>query len=354
MTEQDLARALIQTGRLTVPQVQEMAQLRGPGRGIAHVMVESGLVSAEEILQIDPHAFEQTPLAPVVAEQPVPQPAPPPQAAPMAPPIPIPVPPAPYAPPSGQPAAPAQIRFAAIGEAWKLCQQQMGMWIAAILVTGMLAIGISTALSGVLQTIPGFAPPVPDPNDPLSYFGPGFFVQTGISSLLQVPVSAFTTGGLLRMAINQLRTGTANIGDIFSVTDVFPALVGVYFVATLAIYVGAIFCILPGLLLGGLLMLAIPLVVNQRLGASEALSLSWNTLKPHVWAAGFLLFVAGLASASGILLCCIGILFTSPLFYLTVAIVYRDFFPNQVGYEAPSVAPSNYPPPPIPQPPIGS
>jgi hypothetical protein len=366
MTEQELARALVQSGRLTAQQIQEAAQHRGPGRGIAHVLVELGLVSSDEILQIDPRAFEQVPPLPsnpepARVEPPapaVPTAGPPiPTPASETPPIPAPPPmssPSPYSSPApAQPSGAAQIRMAAIGEAWKLCQQQLGMWIAAMLVTWAIAGGISSVVGNVLQTMPGFAHPTPNPKDPWSVFGPAFFLQIGISSLVQVPVSAFVMGGLLRMALNQLRTGTANVADIFTVTDVFPALVGAFFVVMLASYIGMIFCIIPGLILGGMLMFAVPIVVNQRLSAGEALSLSWNTLKPHALSAALFLFIAGLASASGILLCCIGILFTSPIFYLAVAVVYRDFFPNQVGYEAPPVAPPNFPPPPIPQPPTG-
>jgi type II secretory ATPase GspE/PulE/Tfp pilus assembly ATPase PilB-like protein len=64
MTEQLLARALVQKGLLTPNQVQHAAQKRTAQHNFAQVVVELGWVSTMDVLEIDPHAFEKVPAAP--------------------------------------------------------------------------------------------------------------------------------------------------------------------------------------------------------------------------------------------------------------------------------------------------
>jgi len=67
MTEQQLAHALVQKGLLSPPQVKAAAAQRGPNRSFAQIVVELGLVTTLDILEIDPHAFAAAPLQPVAA-----------------------------------------------------------------------------------------------------------------------------------------------------------------------------------------------------------------------------------------------------------------------------------------------
>jgi len=60
MTEQQLARSLVQSGLLTPQQVQQAAQQRGAGRGFAQIIMDMGWVSQMDILQVDPTAFGTT------------------------------------------------------------------------------------------------------------------------------------------------------------------------------------------------------------------------------------------------------------------------------------------------------
>jgi len=56
MTEQQLARALVQEGLLTAQQVQAAAQQRGGGKGFAQIIVDMGWVSPMDVLRWDPNA----------------------------------------------------------------------------------------------------------------------------------------------------------------------------------------------------------------------------------------------------------------------------------------------------------
>ncbi|HVF10821.1 MAG TPA: hypothetical protein VNA16_08465, partial [Abditibacteriaceae bacterium] len=57
MTEQQLARALVQDGLLTAQQVQAAAQQRGGGKGFAQIVVDMGWVSPMDVLRLDPNAL---------------------------------------------------------------------------------------------------------------------------------------------------------------------------------------------------------------------------------------------------------------------------------------------------------
>ena len=94
-------------------------------------------------------------------------------------------------------------------------------------------------------------------------------------------------------------------------------------------------------------MFTIPLIVDKRMGATEAMTLSWNTLKGEAVMATVFYFVIALVAGCGFALCGIGALFTAPLFPLAVALTYRNYF---MGPGNPVDAPvtGSYPPPPIP------
>lgn len=90
--------------------------------------------------------------------------------------------------------------------------------------------------------------------------------------------------------------------------------------------VGALFCYLPGIIAAGLLMFVYPIIVDQRVGAIEAMRLSWNALKPDLWTATGYYFVLALLASLGSYLCGIGMFATFPLLFLGTTLVYRDFF----------------------------
>ena len=232
-----------------------------------------------------------------------------------------------FIPPSGE----AKVNFDVISRAWELLKPTIGTWIVACLIYG----GATLFLSLITNMISGSGNPLPMP---VPTGVPGEF-QTPppvmpnipmlvIGNLVQFIISQFLMAGLYRMAINQARGEAPNLGTIFSTVDVLPALLGAALLTSLAVFAGAIFCVLPGLLLAGLYMFATPLVVDRRLGAIDAMSTSFNALKPQMWSALAFILVVGLLGGAGILLCGVGVLITAPLAILSIALLYRDFFPQ--------------------------
>ena len=127
-----------------------------------------------------------------------------------------------------------------------------------------------------------------------------------IPFMLSATVSAFLVGGMVRMASNQLRGGTPRIEDLFSVGDCWFDLLLTGLLYAAAIAVGNLLCVIPGLIVFGLFMLAVPLVVEGHLPATGALMQSWNSLKSQwLTATVFHLFLS-LVAVSGTILCGIG------------------------------------------------
>jgi uncharacterized membrane protein len=209
------------------------------------------------------------------------------------------------------------LRFNVIGDAWRLYRRHAGIWSLTIL---LVLIGYS-AISAMLLAVLGLNGPV----------GRGGFQlpltpATGaIHYLVSTAVGAFFVGGLMRMASQQVRGRPPRIEDLFSVTDVGLELLLAAAFYSAATFVGDLLCVIPGVIVSGLLMFTIPFVVIARQPATAAVRLSWNALSPQWLTAGLFHFVLVVVSGSGILLCCIGLLLTAPLYSLSIAILYHEF-----------------------------
>jgi hypothetical protein len=211
------------------------------------------------------------------------------------------------------------VRFSVIGEAWKLFKQHWVVWSLVMLI---VMTGYSVVTAGLFAVFDvghvhghgGFR----------LFFAPGgpvlpFFLSTVVSSIF--------VGGMIRLANNQVRGRTPRVEDLLSVGDVWFDLLFVSILNAAAISLGFMFCAIPGFIVSGLFMLAIPLVVESRLPATGALKESWSALKSQWLVATVFHAVLVLVAVSGAILCGVGIFLTGPLYCLSIAILYREFFP---------------------------
>jgi len=228
-----------------------------------------------------------------------------------------------YPPPGGYPPAQPRIRFNVIGEAWALFQQDVATWILAALIY----VGIVFAINFCFGLLIGGAEAVSSSASRPSFFTfSAFFGLRLVVNLASYVISVFLMGGMYRMAVKKLRNNPIQVSDIFSVGDVLPALLLGAFLVGLASGVGFILCIIPGLIIGGLLMFTIPLIVDRHLGAIDAMGQSWNALKGDLLNATLFFLVVSILGVIGALACGVGILVTIPLLVLSIALAYRDFF----------------------------
>lgn len=242
---------------------------------------------------------------------------------------------------------PPKIRFEVIGEAWQLFTQQMSTWVIAVLImfVAMMVPGIVMVIgivgSGMLGGLAGNRAGG-------AVFGLGMMLMMFVGILLIAVITAVMMGGMYRMAIKQIRGEPIQISDLWSVTDVLMNLIGAGLLIGIAMGVAAMACVLPMYIVGGLLMLTIPLIVDKKLGIMEAATLSWNTLKGEWLMAAVLFFVLNFIAGIGAIAIYIGMLFTYPIMFLGTALVYRDFIlgssPSTGGGYPVGVTPGGYPP----------
>jgi len=201
------------------------------------------------------------------------------------------------------------VQFSIIGEAWHLYKRQSVVWSLAMLI----AIAGYAIVNGTLFAILGDRP---------TSLGQGL---VGLSSIM---TTGFFLGGMVRMASKQIQGQVPRIEDLFSVTDVWFDLLLCSLLYSLAAFISSIFCVIPGLIVSGLFMLGTPLVVEGRLPATGALIQSWNVLKSQWLTATCFHLVLIVFAYSGLMLCFVGVLVTGPVYSLSLAILYHDFFPT--------------------------
>jgi uncharacterized membrane protein len=223
-----------------------------------------------------------------------------------------------------------RVRFETISEAWALFQQQAGVWLGAGAIS-IVALFLLVGGVGGISILPVLLASAggKEPNMGAALGG----MVVGIVGLvvLATLVGGLLSAGLYRMALKQVRGETLSVGDLFQVGDIFLSMLGMSLLVGLATSIAAQFFYIPGLILGGLWMLAGPLIADRKLGVIEAMSESWKALQHELVMATCYYLVISLVASLGSLLLGIGMIVTLPLFYLGLALVYRDFFPDRVS-----------------------
>lgn len=212
-------------------------------------------------------------------------------------------------------AAGGMIRWDVIGEAWELLKQEMGPWVIMTLISSACYFAVSMAIQFI----------------PLAFLDPeegGAQLASLVLTPLNWAVQAFFEAGLFMAACKQVRGERIEVGDVFAGGNRYGPVLGAFVLYALLCGLGFMLCIIPGFIVAGRLMLVMPLVADGRLRAGEAIHTSWNAFQGKTLDASLFFLVIGLISGLGILLCGVGILITRPLYYLAIALVYRDFFPG--------------------------
>lgn len=139
--------------------------------------------------------------------------------------------------------------------------------------------------------------------------------------------------GLYRMGINHVRRGRPELNDLFSVSDVIPAIFISALLLPIAIVFGLLFCIVPGILIAGVTLFVQPLIVDKRMGFLKALAASYTALSPDFLAAGFFVVRLVIFTLAGVLACLVGLLVTGPLGILATAVLYEEYFGEKPNLE---------------------
>jgi uncharacterized membrane protein len=105
------------------------------------------------------------------------------------------------------------------------------------------------------------------------------------------------------------------------------ALAGQLSPAWVLILIASLFvCMLPMLYLQTCWAFTLPLIIDKEMDFWTAMKASRTMVKKHWWHVFGLIFLIGLLNLLGVLLCCIGLLFTVPIGYATLMFAYETIF----------------------------
>lgn len=122
--------------------------------------------------------------------------------------------------------------------------------------------------------------------------------------------------GYMRMLKMEEEGGTPQIGDVFKGFDDFlPAFLAM-FLGGLAVSVGMMLCIIPGLLILALPMTAVYLVMLGEKDGINALKRAWEIVKANLIPSALCALVLGLIGSLGMILCGIGMILTMPIAFI--------------------------------------
>jgi uncharacterized membrane protein len=141
------------------------------------------------------------------------------------------------------------------------------------------------------------------------------------SALLGLPLSFWMQMGMTRYALKLARRQPASVGDLFAAGP-YLSFLGAAFLITVAVGLGMLLCIAPGVILALGTLFYAQLIVDRRLPAMEAITTSWRITTGHKGQ----IFVFGLLAIGvallGELACCVGLLVAIPIVMTATAYVY--------------------------------
>ena len=143
-----------------------------------------------------------------------------------------------------------------------------------------------------------------------------------VFSLIKIIIGLSISIGLIRIALDFVDGKKPKVFDVFQTKSMINYFV-VSMVTSIAILVGLILFIIPGIIIAIKLQLATYLVVDKNMGISDSLNKSWEMTK----GAKFNLFLFGLLLALinllGVICFVVGLIVTVPLTMVATAYVYR-------------------------------
>ena len=162
-----------------------------------------------------------------------------------------------------------------------------------------------------------------------------FNVISAVASLIMLP-------GMVYTALKQLRGETISVGDLFGATRFAWGV----FVSGIAVALGMIACCVGVFATDGLFFLAIPLMIDRKVGIIAALQLSWQTASKNFWLFVLFALVMSILTSAGSFLC-IGLIVTAPFLLIAQAVAYHHIFSRQTEI-VPPITTGSMPPPYLP------
>lgn len=218
-----------------------------------------------------------------------------------------------------------EVDFSVIGEAFQVIFKHPGPMLTASALGYFIPLCITYVVTLTMEFQMGMFSPTASQNteEMLSKMGQLYAVQIPLTLVMLGCMAVFGTS-LVKMTLKSLRGETVEFSDVFSGFQMALPALGVVFLSALAGTVGVLACCVGSLLVYGLLMLALPYMVDQKMSVIDSMKASWQTMRPHMWIGMLLFLVYSLVMSLGAIACLVGVLVTFPIYYVVPTLVYRD------------------------------
>ncbi|RJG14248.1 hypothetical protein D3879_13915 [Pseudomonas cavernicola] len=143
-----------------------------------------------------------------------------------------------------------------------------------------------------------------------------------IGSALTYPFLA----GIMMTGIRRAADQPLNFNEMFSYFGLALPLIVTALIMMILMYVGLLLLVIPGIYLSVAYMLAIPLVVERGLSPWQALEASRKAISQHWFKVFGLLLLLGLIMAVSMIPLGIGLIWSIPLFVISMGALYRIIF----------------------------
>jgi uncharacterized membrane protein len=173
----------------------------------------------------------------------------------------------------------------------------------AALVGGFVVIGVLNAVVTVVGT-----------HVPIPFLG---FV-------ISMVATAYLMAGYLSIVLAVYDNRPAAIGDLFKPLPQLSNMVAVNFITTIAVAIGMVFLVIPGLIAAVLLGFAPFLVLEQNMAPMDAVKRSVDLTKPLMGKLIVFAIVAAIVNFIGAIPAGLGLLATVPMTMIGWAMIYRQ------------------------------
>jgi len=231
-----------------------------------------------------------------------------------------------------------------ISEGWRMFAEQWQAWVVHMLVYFLILLIPMAPFYAAIIALNLTAARGQEPQPPVA-----LFLLVPVLILVLLLASAYLMGGSYYSAFKQLRGERIELRDLFSGGRYFPRMVGALLLIGVLGILGAMLCVIPAFIVGGLFFFTLPLIVDRNLGVLEAMRASRELTQQNLFMFTLFAFVVSLLSSLGAYACYVGLLVSYPLLFTITVVAYRDCFgvPGARSFALPTPPPPpNYGAPP--------
>lgn len=206
----------------------------------------------------------------------------------------------------GQPWTPSEV----MGIGWNIFKEH---WVVLF---------FAPLIAGFIQQIPSQMAQVAVTAAQLHPESTEALLITAIATILGSVLQIFFTVGETRLYLQAARGETPQFGVVFSGMDRFLPVFGTSILVGLAVILGLLALIVPGIILSYGLYFAVYVCVDERRGPVESITRSWAITDGHKANLFVLMLLAIPVLLVGLLACCVGVVAAASVVSVATAIVY--------------------------------